>query len=470
MKLISSALIGSAVALTASAGAFAADLPSRKAAPAAYVKICDVYGRGFYYIPGTNTCLKVGGRVRFELAYRPASNIWVHGRTGGTFASGANADTIGWRSRAYVNMDARTQTAWGTVQTVISVALRSRSGVFGGSGTGPQGQTTASPQVYAAYIRFAGFTVGRARGNFYFMPSNMYEPQYHSSSSTGEVQLAYTFTFGNGFSATAAIEDRTDFGYHERAARITLAGGGGTPGAAIFPTRDVVAIANIRVDQGWGQAQVMAAWVPNSGISSIGINTLAKYSKPGWAVGAGLKINLPMLAKGDAVWFMAAYTKGALDFTHSRYLNGNTSHGRMMGGFTLQPGNVTLFSPAANVLAVGLPTSWSIAMIFQHYWTPTLRSNFAASYVSVTPDGVSAITNWYTGGGWGKSTAWSTAANLIWSPTSGFDIGLEIGYRKVNNGLTAVGPAWGSAGAPNTIGVRQNPSMVFGRLRVDRRF
>ncbi len=462
-------------ALALGSGAMAADLPSRKAAPVAYVKICDVYGRGFYYIPGTNTCLRVGGRVRFELAYRPATNVWVHGSNPAatSFTPGATSDTVGWRARAYLNMDARTRTGWGTVQTVISVAIRSLSGVFGGSGNGPQGQTTASPQVYAAYIRFAGFTVGRARGNFYHMPSRMYEPQYHASSSTGEVQLAYTFTFGNGFSATAAIEDRTDFGYHERANRINFnvpAAGGNAPGSAVFPSRDVVFIGNIRLDQGWGRAQIMAGWVPNSMVTSQTGNPNAniKISKPGWAVGAGLTINLPMLAKGDALHIMAAYANGALDFTHSRYPNGNTSHGRLMGGMRVQYSNLVLFSPAANVVAAELSKSWSIAAIFTHYWTPTLRSNFAASYLNVKAGSVQAAQDWYNDGGIRGTTAWAAGANLIWSPTSGFDIGLEIGYRKVTNKLTAVGPVWGVA--PFTVGVKQNPSMVFGRLRVERRF
>ncbi|MGE3642533.1 MAG: porin [Beijerinckiaceae bacterium] len=479
MRLIGGALLAATAVLTFAAGAQAADLPSRKAAAVEYVKICDVFGRGFYYIPGTNTCLKVGGRVRFEFAYRPSQNVWVHGRTGGTFTNGALLDTFGWRSRAYVNMDARTQTAWGAVQTVVSISLRSRSGVFGGSAFTPNGQNTASPQVYAAYIRFAGFTVGRARGNFYFMPSDMYEPQYYASSSTGEVQLAYTATFGGGFSATLAIEDRTDFGYHERALRATIPGGGGTPAAAIFPNRDVVAIANLRVDQSWGQAQIMGAWVPNSGVTCLPPSTgactavtdvLQRYRKPGWAVGAGLKLNLPMLAKGDAIWFMAAYADGALDFTHSRYPNGNTSHGRMIGGMSVQLANVILSSPAAGVLQTSSPKSWSVATIMRHYWTPTLRSNFAASYMSISPDSVSKNLNWYTQGGYGKITAWSVATALIWSPTSGFDIGLEVAYRKVNNGLTGVGPVWGTLAAPNTIGVKQNPGDWVSRLRVDRRF
>jgi hypothetical protein len=47
------------------AGAQAADLPVRKAAPVNYVRICDAYA-GFFYIPDTDTCLKVGGLALFE--------------------------------------------------------------------------------------------------------------------------------------------------------------------------------------------------------------------------------------------------------------------------------------------------------------------------------------------------------------------------------------------------------------------
>ncbi len=105
------AVTAAGAAMTVGA-ANAADLPSRKAAPAAYVKICDVFGSGFYYIPGTNTCLKVGGRVRFELAYFQSKNAFLSRSAGGNnFVSGKTNDTMGWRSRAYINLDARTQTS-----------------------------------------------------------------------------------------------------------------------------------------------------------------------------------------------------------------------------------------------------------------------------------------------------------------------------------------------------------------------
>ncbi len=81
MKLVKSLLLGSAAGLAAVAGAQAADLPMRKAAPVEYVRVCSAHGVGFFYIPGTETCLRVSGFARFE--YNVASTRgWAAGQHG----------------------------------------------------------------------------------------------------------------------------------------------------------------------------------------------------------------------------------------------------------------------------------------------------------------------------------------------------------------------------------------------------
>ncbi|RDI55057.1 porin, partial [Microvirga subterranea] len=60
MKLMKGLLLGSAAGLAAVVSAQAADLPVAKAAPVEYVRVCSTYGAGFFYIPGTETCLRVG--------------------------------------------------------------------------------------------------------------------------------------------------------------------------------------------------------------------------------------------------------------------------------------------------------------------------------------------------------------------------------------------------------------------------
>ncbi|MGE3991485.1 porin, partial [Pseudorhodoplanes sp.] len=41
-----------------------------------YVKICSLYGVGYYYIPGTDTCIKIGGYVRFEAYHNDAGGLF----------------------------------------------------------------------------------------------------------------------------------------------------------------------------------------------------------------------------------------------------------------------------------------------------------------------------------------------------------------------------------------------------------
>ena len=65
MKMVKSLLLGSAAGVVAVAGAQAADLPV-KAKPVQYVKICTLYGDGFYYIPGSDTCIRFAGYIRAD--------------------------------------------------------------------------------------------------------------------------------------------------------------------------------------------------------------------------------------------------------------------------------------------------------------------------------------------------------------------------------------------------------------------
>ena len=74
MKMVKSAFLASAAGLVAMSGAQAADLPV-KAKPVEYVKVCSLYGAGFYYIPGTDICMKVGGFIRWQESANPGSSI-----------------------------------------------------------------------------------------------------------------------------------------------------------------------------------------------------------------------------------------------------------------------------------------------------------------------------------------------------------------------------------------------------------
>src|SRR6516165_3318819 len=121
MKTVKSLLLGSAAALAVMGGAQAADLPV-KAKPVEYVKICSLYGAGFYYIPGTDTCLKFGGYLRVDLLVNTNTDD-----TGNVFTQGGAKNRFTnaylWRSREDFNIDTRTQTEYGVLRTFADMTF-----------------------------------------------------------------------------------------------------------------------------------------------------------------------------------------------------------------------------------------------------------------------------------------------------------------------------------------------------------
>src|SRR5262245_9580372 len=121
MKMVKSLLLGSAAGLVAVAGAQAADLPV-KAKPVQYVKICSLYGVGFYYIPGTDMCIKIGGWVRAEYGWGMNGSS-TQGYGNNPFLNNRNTPGSWWRIRGYITADARNQTDYGTVRSYIAIGI-----------------------------------------------------------------------------------------------------------------------------------------------------------------------------------------------------------------------------------------------------------------------------------------------------------------------------------------------------------
>ena len=204
MKMVKSLLLGSAAGLVAVAGAQAADLPV-KAKPVEYVKICSIYGVGFFYIPGTDTCIKIGGWVRAEVDFNAGAShtAYIGGVSGGARNNRVDSADTQWRSRFVMSFDIRTQTEYGTLRAY------NRAGFQWTTNADGQG----SYYVERTFIQFAGFTFGRSQSYFDFYANAMYYTGYiggpSSTGAAGQNVLAYTATFGNGFTATISIEDAT---------------------------------------------------------------------------------------------------------------------------------------------------------------------------------------------------------------------------------------------------------------------
>src|SRR6187455_1252098 len=115
MKMVKSLLLISAAGLIAVSGAQAADLPV-KAKAVEYVKICSLYGAGFFYIPGTDTCIKLGGYVRIDTTFN--GSIYDQPAWSGDLGQGNRyRDYFAARSRMALTVDTRTATEYGVVRT-----------------------------------------------------------------------------------------------------------------------------------------------------------------------------------------------------------------------------------------------------------------------------------------------------------------------------------------------------------------
>ena len=133
MKMVKSLILGSAAGLIAMSGAQAADLPV-KAKAVEYVRICSLYGAGFFYIPGTDTCIKLGGYLRVDLVGNSNSDA-VNQANGVAGTAGRYRNYYTARSREDLNIDTRTATEYGVVRTFFDATFSWTSGSVAPGGT-----------------------------------------------------------------------------------------------------------------------------------------------------------------------------------------------------------------------------------------------------------------------------------------------------------------------------------------------
>src|SRR6188472_554628 len=194
MKMVKSLILGSASGLVAMSGAQAADLPV-KAKAVEYVRVCSLYGAGFFYIPGTDTCIKLGGYLRVDTTFGGGTGAYGQPRYSGDAGQGNRyADNFLSRSRMALTIDTRTATEYGVVRTFGQGDFQFQN--FGTSNPGnpavPQqtGATLNSALLSTAgggyvaveylFIQFAGFTFGKS-SSAYSTPWNGFPGNITSS-------------------------------------------------------------------------------------------------------------------------------------------------------------------------------------------------------------------------------------------------------------------------------------------------
>jgi hypothetical protein len=418
MRKMKVLLLGGAAALATAASAQAADLPV-KAAPVNYVRICDLYGAGFFYIPGTDTCLKIGGYLRSDHVYGDAN-------PGGYYLSSPSAqftrtgtDLYSFRARMNLTVDFRTQSDYGTIRAYAAMILQQTQGDFAVSSF--TAQTNGSAGILRAFIQFAGFTVGHAVSYYDFMNGADYGylPSIWSTGTgvNGTDIIAYTWQIGNGWTASVDIEDGGNAQNSPLAAagvlgpgqdgtgrgkvliNTSIASSLGTAGTGAAITNDAMramqpdVAGNIRVDQAWGSAQVMAALhnasggyytnVPGvpTGLGAVpaGIQVFGHPGEAwGWAVGGGAKF-VNFLLPRDMIEFQANYCHGAMAYC---LIDGLYTQNWVYG----RANTLAMAYAADGVFNNGgqiqLSDTASFAVGYQHYWNQQWRTSVVGGWAA----------------------------------------------------------------------------------------
>ncbi|MBZ9965166.1 porin [Mesorhizobium sp. BR1-1-2] len=210
---IKSLLLGSAAALIAVSGARAADaVVVAEPEPAEYVRICDVYGAGYFYIPGTETCLRIGGYLRYDIGVGDSgtldgvNNVADH-------MDGDSHDTYYKNMRFALKTWTGQETELGTLKTYTETRFQfgNSSGDYETGGTGWQAGNKATTLNFA-WIQLGGLRVGKdetAYDSFIGYAGNVIQDTIipYGIKDTNVVQ--YYFDAGSGFSAVVSLEEGT---------------------------------------------------------------------------------------------------------------------------------------------------------------------------------------------------------------------------------------------------------------------
>ena len=185
-------LLGCAAALAFVPAANAADaIVAAEPEPAEYVRVCDAFGTGYFYIPGTETCLKIGGYVRHDLAGGDLLGL-------DTDADGAG-DAWYNNSRFSLQVSTAADTEFGALKTYVETRFNYNNADNG-----------SNFSLNFAYIDLAGFRVGKTESAFVTFPGyigNVINDDLIPAGPYDAQVISYTYDAGNGFSGIISLED-----------------------------------------------------------------------------------------------------------------------------------------------------------------------------------------------------------------------------------------------------------------------
>jgi len=260
-------LLGSATAFAVVGGAQAADLSV--AEPVDYVRVCDAFGVGYWYIPGTDTCIKIGGYVEFTAAF---------GDLAGQTYEGSHSANWNFVTEAGLNFTAKSMTEYGELVGYVGLVgaynnNKESSYTVNGSGTG----NDAAVRLDGAWLSLGPLLVGHTTSTYDY-GGGFSDTAWRSDSSTDQVRLSWAMS---GFGIMLGIEDPRDRW--------------GSSLSTSYNMPDLIAA--VTASQGTWDGKLSVGFADTGAGSVYGIN-------------AGITIGLDGIAPGDKLRLNAAYGTG----------------------------------------------------------------------------------------------------------------------------------------------------------------
>jgi hypothetical protein len=277
----------------------------------------------------------------------------------------------------------------------------------------------------------------------------VWTPAGADTGDGGQQVLAYTAQLGNGLSASLSVEEPRN-GVLGVPSSTTAIGAGSATSTGGNGNKMPDVAANLRIDQAWGSAQVMGAIHDASALYYTGTMAGHPGNVLGYAAGAGLRVNLPMLGKNDYFQTQFNWAKGAI-----RYVAGGTSYSKTSGetsGYGLMSDGV--YSAAGG--NVELTTGWSWGASFEHNWNPKWKTSIYGGYTSIDySDAANAM--------FGAATnqdfqTYQIGTRTAWAPVANLEVGVDVLYtylKSANSGVAATST---------------DQSAWIGHLRIQRNF
>jgi len=328
-------LLGTAAAFAVAGTAHAADLAVAESVD--YVKVCDAYGAGYWYVPGSDVCLHIGGYVLFDTYFHDGKYLnfpqnagdipgTVHSTTGGALAlntGGPSGYHASWHfyEENELDVDAKWMTDLGAA--TIHMALRNNNdpSTFAGSEGVGNGNTAGNGRdggfgyVDTVYFKVGGLKAGWDAstfdgGKFY----GLYGWESPFDHDRHQDQIQWSTTAG-GWGFFLAVEDpRQNTGgseyYNGGWPDIVAAVSGSLTSA--FSWRWSAAATDTNYGTGWG-TEFDIRWQGVRGIE--GGTGMSFQGAVGNSAGAGYAANWNPNGNGGTPWHVTF--QGGIAWTHA---------------------------------------------------------------------------------------------------------------------------------------------------------